>query len=183
MAAVAASLGGLHARPDSRQAGAQILRSIQNFGTRGLCCVPTPAASWSAPPRCVPCRAIEEVLWPGSGRPGHPSTDPAWTCLLGTGRGHQKPSGSRAHQSVGQLGRPAHGKCLMGGLGRIPIALSSFQAHGRACCPRGRDVMFASSTTTGRRKALTGLPQQKESHPQQKEGHPQVIRRSKLSLC
>jgi hypothetical protein len=122
---------------------AQILRSIQNFGTRGLCCVPTAAASWSAPPRCVPCRAIEEVLWPGSSQPGHPSTDPAWMCLLGTGRGHQKSSGSQAHQSVGQLGKPAHGKRLMGGLGRIPIALSSFQAPGWACCPGGRDVMFS----------------------------------------
>jgi hypothetical protein len=48
-------------------------------------------------------------------------------CLLGTGIGHQKSYVSWAHQSVGQLGRLARGKFLMGRLGRIPTALSAFK--------------------------------------------------------
>jgi hypothetical protein len=40
-----------------------------------------------------------------------------------------------------------------------------------------------SSTVDSQRKALTGLPQQKESHLQQKEGHPLVITWNKFSLC
>jgi hypothetical protein len=78
-------------------------------------------------------------------------------CLLGTGIGHQKSYVSWAHRSVGQLGRLARGKFLMGRLGRIPTALSAFKLMDELVVWGGGGEIFfsTSSTPAGRRKALT----------------------------
>jgi hypothetical protein len=63
-------------------------------------------------------------------------------CLLGTDIGHQKSYVSWVHRSVGQLGRLARGKFLMGRLGRIPTALSAFKLADELVVWGGGDVMF-----------------------------------------